>query len=438
MAGFTRGSGPHDGCKLSDVSETGDRVLFLDCASGASGDMLAAALLDVAARAAVRAPAEVLDEVVRPALSAIGVDPAVVTTEEVRRGGLAARRFVVAEASGFATFVELVAALERSSLPEPVAATVAGAAARMAAAEREVHGEDEPHLHELAGLDTAVDLVSAAALLHHLAPASVLASPPVLGGGMVAMAHGSFAVPAPAVLAILRGLPTGGGGAGEEGELTTPTGAALLATIVSAFGSLPAGRVVAGGNGAGSRELAGRANVLRAVLVEPVAASRPAAATGDGDDAEVAPPPDVELLETNLDDLTPEMLAHAAEALRAAGALDVWSTNALMKKGRPGVVLHALVRPADRAQVADVLFRETSTFGVRLLPVRRLYLDERSETVSVGGHDIRIRLGYLEGRLVTVTPEYEDCAAAAGHAGLAVKEVHETALAFARRRFATD
>ena len=144
----------------------------------------------------------------------------------------------------------------------------------------------------------------------------------------------------------------------------------------------------------------------------------------------------VDLLEANIDDLTPEMLAHAAETLRDAGALDVWFTNALMKKGRPGVVLHALVRGGERDAVAAAIFRETSTFGIRVQAVERLYLDERRETIAVGGHDVRVRLGYLDGRLVTAAPEYEDCAAAARAAGLTVKEVYETAQGLARRRFA--
>jgi len=435
MAAFyrKRGAGRRHGCKLSSMSETGDRILFLDCSSGASGDMLAASLLHVAAIAVGGAPQDVLDEVVRPALAAIGIEGDAVTLAETRRGAFTAWSFTVAERPGFATFGKLIGALEGTSLPEPVATRVAGAATRMAAAEREAHGAGaESHLHELAGIDTAVDLVAVAALVHHLAPQRVIASAPALGGGLIQTAHGELAVPGPAVVSILRGLPTAGGGGPDEGELTTPTGAALLATIVDEFAALPAGRLVASGCGAGARELDGRPNILRAMLVEPMSAVAPATAPEAGDLEEL------EVLETNLDDLTPEMLAHAAEALRAAGALDVWFTNALMKKGRPGVVLHVLVRPDERAGIARVLFRETSTFGLRVRRVGRLRLEERRESVSVGGQDIRVRLGFLEGSLITATPEYEDCAAAALHAGLTVKEVHETAQNFARRQFSAD
>lgn len=424
------------------MSGTGDRVLFLDCSSGASGDMLAASLLHVAALAADRSPMEILDEVVRPALAAIGIEGDTVALAETQRGAFTAWSFTVTERPGFATFGKLIGALEGTKLPEPVATSVAGAATRMAAAEREAHSAGaEGHLHELAGIDTAVDLVAVAALVCHLAPQRVTASPPALGGGLVQTAHGELAVPGPAVVSILRGLPTAGGGAPDEGELTTPTGAALLATIVDEFAALPAGRIVACGCGAGARELDGRPNILRAMLVEPVSFVAPVVAAGRAGGSETGALDvleELEVLETNLDDLTPEMLAHAAEALRAAGALDVWFTNALMKKGRPGVVLHVLVRPDERAGIAAVLFRETSTFGLRVRRVGRLLLDERCESVSVGGQDIRVRLGFQEGRLITATPEYEDCAAAALHAGLTVKEVHETAQNFARRQFATD
>ena len=140
----------------------------------------------------------------------------------------------------------------------------------MAAAERAVHGgQHEPHLHELAGLDTAVDLVGAVALLELLGPDKVVASPPALGGGVISSSHGMLPVPAPAVVELLRGLPTHGGGAEQDGELTTPTGAALLAELVDEWGALPAGRIVAAGVGAGGRERPGAANVLRAVLVDP-------------------------------------------------------------------------------------------------------------------------------------------------------------------------
>ncbi len=415
-------------------------LLYLQCASGASGDMLAAALLALAASSAAEAaqaageagaddraadPAEALDRVVRPALAAAGIDPGVAHVAPAVRGGLAACHFTVDDRPGFATFAELVAAVRASTLEPSVAAGVVALAERMAAAERAVHGSDDEHLHELAGLDTAVDLISVTALVAALAPARVVASPPALGGGTVRTAHGELPVPAPAVLALLRGLPTAGADwSGPPAELTTPTGAALLAHLASEFGGLPAGRLRASGLGAGRRELEGRPNVLCALLIEPLDRSPGHGGRWAEDE--------VELLEATIDDLPAELLAEAAGRLLDAGALDVWSTPATMKKSRPGTVLHVLARPAQRAALAEVVFTETSTFGLRVAATRRLLLDERRTTVSVDGETVRVRLGYLGNRLVTASPEYEDCRTAATRAGRPVKDLYDQARALAR------
>jgi pyridinium-3,5-bisthiocarboxylic acid mononucleotide nickel chelatase len=316
-------------------------------------------------------------------------------------------------------------------LPAALTAPTVAMAEAMGAAEREVHGAHEEHLHELAGLDTIVDLLSVAALIAHLAPDEIVASPPALGDGFVRTAHGVLAVPAPAVTVLLRGLPTAGagvatGGSEPLGELTTPTGAALLAQFAQRFGGLPAGAVVACGHGAGARETPGRANVLRAFLIDEHSASPHA---GPGPDGEFV------LLETSVDDAGAEVLAHAADSLRIAGAVDVWLTGAIMKKGRPGTVVHVLARAADRERLASVLFRETTTFGVRVSAVERLYLREARERVSVSGGEVAVRLGYDGDELVTASPEYEDCRALAERLGLPLKRVYEEAQAAAWKAF---
>jgi len=368
----------------------------------------------------------------RQHLRAVGIDPQVVHVGETTRGGFAARTFEVDDEPGFVTFAELIAAVSGAEeLPQTVRDTVVAAARRMAAAEAEVHTQSM-HIHELAGLDTAVDLITVASLLETLQPARVISSPPALGGGYVETAHGRLSVPAPAVAAILRGFPTAGG-SHEDGELTTPTGAALLTQVTDEFGPLPAGTIAAVSYGAGKRELTGRPNVLRAVLVTETSPALRGSLAASANDASLGgaggSSGGLQLLETNIDDATPEVLAHAAERVRAGGALDVWLTPAYMKKGRPGVVLHALVRVSDTERLAGLLFAETTTFGVRVTPVGRLCLDERTATVEVLGARVRARLGYLDGRLVTASPEYEDCAAAAEAAGVPVKRVYETACA---------
>ncbi len=424
------------------------RTLYLDCSSGISGDMLIAALLALAGDEG--------EQRLLQSLPAVGIDPSLVHWRPARRGGFEAREFVVAPEPGFATFDGLREAVLESALPGDVRADVVALAERMEAAEREVHGSDagatvrplraepangdvpaasrEPapvreHLHELAGLDTAVDLVVAASLLRLLSPERIVASPPLLGGGTVATAHGELTVPPPAVLALLRGLPTAGG-APDDGELTTPTGAALLAYFADEFGPLPAGVIVDVGVGAGQRELARRPNVLRAILVETAGEASGAAGPGE------APRDSAELLETNIDDASPEVVAHAAEELRRRGALDVWMTPALMKKGRAGVVLHVLCRPEASAELAAAVFAETTTFGLRVGSVGRVYLEDRWATETVHGREVRVRLGFLRGRLVTASAEYEDCVAAAAAAGVPMTEVLAAAQDQARRRFA--
>ena len=419
-------------------------ILYLDCASGISGDMLVGALLSLAGgREADPGP---LDDVLRPALASAGIDPRLVQIEDARRGGVAALAFKVADQPGFATFDELIMSLYASDLEHAVADVVASIAERMAAAEAEVHGRGEQveHLHELSDVDTAVDLICAVTLIARIAPEQVVASPPALGDGEIDTAHGRLSVPAPAVLSLLAGLPTAGGApavaAGETppqplGELTTPTGAALLAHFAEAFGGLPRGRVERIGYGAGRREVPGRPNVLRAVLVDPDAVP------GAVDAIEAAVPVSGHgaaghvVLEANIDDMTPELLAHAADALREAGALDVWMSQALMKKGRPGVVLHVLAAAADGESLVGTVFAETTTFGLRVVPCDRAYVEERRESVKIGKLQVNVRLGFVDGRLASVSPEYEDVRRVAAAVGRPARVVYEAAQSVARSRF---
>jgi len=454
-------------------------LLFIDCSNGVSGDRLVAALLDLSgARPGARGP---LDKVVRPALKAAGIDPRLATVEAVRRDGEAALVFSVADAPGFASFDELVVSMYASAVGQPYADAVAAVADRLRAAERAVHGEDDVPRDELSGVATAVELVAAAALLHELAPARVVASPPPLGADEPGAAAGDAAA---VVLQLLHGIPVAGapGGAGETGAdapdadpaasdpnaaasdpdapasdpdpaasdadavagddgpaaprgdgPTTPCGAALLAHYADEYGERPDGAVLRRACGAAARGRPGRRDLLCVTLVEPVEQGQ-AGHEGDAP-AAWASPPDHVVLETNIDDMSPELLAHAAEALRDAGALDVWMTPALMKKGRPGTVLHVLAAAADRERLAGLVFAETTTFGLRVVPATRVYAEERRETVRIAGHDIGVRLAYVDGRLATVSPEYEDCRRAAVGLGRPARVVYEAAQARARSRF---
>ncbi len=426
-------------------------ILYLDCSSGITGDMLVGALLSLAG-AGPEEPGP-LDDVLRPALAAAGIDPRLAQTEKVRRGGVEALAFKVGDQPGFATFDELIMSLYASDLEQPVADACASIAERMAAAEAEVRGRDEEErLLGLSGVDVAVDLVCAATLLAKLAPDRVVASPPTLGSGEIETPYGPLGVPAPVVLSLLAGLPTAGGGAavvaGETpptplGELTTPTGAALLAHYADGFGGLPGGRIERIGCGAGRREVPGRPNVLRAVLVDPGTAPSapspdevlPAAARGAAQTDPGRGSADHVLLAAVVDDMTPELLAHAAEVLREAGATDVWMTPTLMKKGRPGIELNVLSPAVDRERLAATMFAETTTFGVRVSACDRLYAEERRESVRVGKLEVAVRLSLVGGRLASVSPEYEDVCRVAEAVGRPVRVVYEAAQTAARSRF---
>jgi uncharacterized protein (DUF111 family) len=201
---------------------------------------------------------------------------------------------------------------------------------------------------------------------------------------------------------------------------------------------MPAGRIDGVGYGAGQRKVPGRPNVLRAVLVDPAgapdeSADAPGAATATAGGGHG--PGDHVVLEANIDDMTPELLAHAADALREAGALDVWMSQALMKKGRPGVVLHVLAAAADRERLSEAVFSETTTFGLRVVPCDREYVEERRESVKIGKLKVNVRLSFVGGRLASVSPEYEDVRRVAAAVGRPARVVYEAAQSVARSRF---
>jgi pyridinium-3,5-bisthiocarboxylic acid mononucleotide nickel chelatase len=379
------------------------RVGHLDPCAGASGDMLLAALVDAGA------PVDGLREV----LAGLALPGWSLHAEPVVRGGIASTAVKVAVADDAPTrrWADIRRLLADARLPEPVRQRATAAFQRLAVAEARIHAVDEDAVvfHELGGLDTIIDLVGVCAGVQLLGLDRLSSAPVAQGTGTVATAHGPLPVPAPAVLELLRGVPTFG--VDERVELCTPTGAALLAELVDDWGPLPAMTVEGVGYGAGSREHA-RPNVLRLTVGD---------ATG-GRAAE-----DLVLLEATVDDMAGELVPVVLDALRAAGANDAWARQVLMKKGRPGVELVALVDEARAGAVRTALFRQSTTLGVRAQPVSRWALDREVVDVEVAGHRVRVKLGCLDGRVVNAAPEFDDCAAAATATGLAVKDVMDRA-----------
>jgi len=381
---------------------------WLDCSAGASGDMLLGALVDAGA------PLGTLQR----AVDAVGVEPVHLRTEQVERGGLGALRVHVAVADGAATrtWSDVRALLIAADLDEPVRTIALAVFARLAAAEGAVHRvpPEQVHFHEVGALDTVADVVGAAAGFHALGLDALHASAVAVGSGTTRGAHGPLPVPAPAVLALLAGAPVLAGPAPHES--TTPTGAALLATLVSGWGPLPAMTLDRVGTGAGGRDPAEVANVLRLVVGTPT-----------GGTGEVA------LLEANVDDLDPRLWPGVLDALLAAGALDAWLTPVLMKKGRPAHVLAALCPPAATPAARRVFLTQTSTIGLRERPVDRTVLDRREDVVDVLGHPVRVKRALLNGEVVNSSPEWEDVAAVATATGVPPKLVLARAVAAADR-----
>jgi uncharacterized protein (TIGR00299 family) protein len=384
------------------------KVLYFDCISGASGDMVLGALIDAGADI----------ERVRDELASLSVDRRDLDVHEVTRGSIRATRCEVTVTDDTErSYSDVVRLLAHSDLTARVKERARRAFDILARAESKVHGlpVEQVHFHEVGALDAIVDIVGSAAALESLAPDEVITSSIPTGRGFVDSVDGPLPLPAPAVTEILRGATLYERG---EAELVTPTGAALLAAFTDRFGSLPPLELEATGYGAGQRDGGREPNVLRVLL-------------GRVADA-VVPGPKAFLTETNIDDMSPELLPYVIDSLLAAGAQDAWITSILMKKGRPAFTLSALVGTAEMARVLDVIYRETTTLGVRVREVTKDELAREWIEVDVSGQPVRVKVGRRGGEIVTLAPEHEDAVKAARATGLPLKEVYSEATRLTR------
>jgi len=366
--------------------------------------------------------AGVPQEVIGGAVAAVAPEPIALHVEQVTRNGFAATQCHVEVGDSetersWSTVQELI---ESAELDGPVKTLALQIFGRLAWAEALVHGTgvENVHFHEVGALDSIADVVGAAAGFVHLGLGEVGCSPVALGAGTVQIGHGRVGVPAPAVVELLKDAPTYGGPL--ERELATPTGAAILASVVTRWGSQPAMRVTETGVGAGTADPAGHANVLRFSVGEPFPAAQPPATGG------------ALVIEANVDDLDPRLWPDVLAALLEAGASDAWLTPILMKKGRPAHTLSVLAAADAAAVVRREIFRQTSTIGVREHTFDKHALDRAFTEVEVDGQRVSVKLAYLDGELVNVQPEYEDVAAAARALGRPVKDVLAAAGALAR------
>lgn len=396
-------------------------VLWLDCASGISGDMTLGALLDLGV------PLSVL----RSAVDAVVPGRVRLDCERVTRAGIAAVHALVdaPEEATHRRWDEVRALLDGADLSAGVRERALAVFAALAEAEGRVHGvaPGEVHFHEVGALDAIADVVGAAAGLEHLGVTAAVASTVSLGGGTVRAAHGRLPVPGPAVVALLAGAPTAGGPI--ERELTTPTGAAILAATVTGWGPQPPMRVRGQGFGAGTADPPGHANVLRLVLGEPLAAAPGVSALPARGDVHGGGQGPAVLVEATVDDLDPRVWPGVVAALLAVGAHDAWLTAALGKKGRPVQVLTVLADETCLGAVRDVVFTATSTIGLRETAVAKTALERRGAEVTVAGQPVRLKLAVRDGLVVNVSAEWEDVAAAASASGRPAKALLAQAVA---------
>lgn len=387
------------------------KTLYIDAFSGISGDMFLGALVDLGVDLD-----HLREQLVRLNLSGYSLE-----AERTHRRGLAAVKVEVrlspTQADEFRHWATIRKLLSESSLPQEVKSDSLRVFERLMQAEAQVHGVEleEVHLHELASPDTIIDVVGTVVGLRRLGIERIVSSPLNLGRGRVQTAHGEYPVPGPAVMELMQGFPAYA--AGDERELTTPTGAALATTLAAEFAPLPPLRIEGTGYGAGSWELLRAPNVLRLIL---------------GDSSPLLEGDRVMVLETNIDDMNPEFYPFLMDRLFSRGALDVTLTPLMMKKGRPGIQVSVLAEEKDQERITRVLFEESSTLGVRAYPVQRQKLSRTQELVSTRYGSVRIKVGWWEGKPIQWAPEYEDCYRLACELGLSPKEVFEEAQAAAR------
>ena len=416
------------------------RIAYLDCFAGISGDMFLGALIDAGV------PTEVLIE----ATAALDLG-AGLKIEKVDRSGINCTKVHVLEdghlaeekphaehshahdaqahthrhdhahthehAHSHGRSLRVIRELIRAApLAEPVKKTATQVFELLGASEAKIHNVDIDaiHFHEVGAVDAIVDIVAASAGIYYVKLDAWHCSPLNVGGGMVECAHGTFPVPAPATADLLRDFPTYS--AHVQKELVTPTGAALLRVLNPAFGQQPAMRVDRIGYGAGTRNPKGFPNALRISM-------------GEADEGAERRTETVTVIETALDDLSPQILAWVAESALAAGAADVMLTPVIMKKGRPGTLLTVLCNASESAALERLIFRETSTLGVRIRQDQRRCLKRQHMPVQTPYGEIRMKVGLLAGEEMNAAPEFEDCRAAATQHNVALKLVQQAAIA---------
>ncbi|HEX5889861.1 MAG TPA: nickel pincer cofactor biosynthesis protein LarC [Pyrinomonadaceae bacterium] len=388
------------------------RTLYFDCFAGASGDMILGAMV----------AAGVDPNVLREELSRLNVDGFNINFETVDRSGLSATyaRVETAHEHKHRHLSDIKQIIESSGVSNAAKKLAIQIFTRLAEAEARVHNEpvDHVHFHEVGALDAIVDIVGAAICFDLLKIDRFVSSPLHVGSGMIQMAHGRFPVPPPAVAELLKGVPFYS--TDIQGELLTPTGAAIITTVCREFGPIPQMKTETTGYGAGTRQYKDFPNVLRVMLGET--------------EAEGATDERLWMIETNIDDMSPQLLGHVMDRAFENGALDCYFTPVQMKKNRPGVLLSVLCETEQKESLLNLLFTETTTLGVRSYEVTRRALRRSMARVETQYGPIDVKVAHLNGRIVNEMPEFEQVRAAATKAGVPLKVVEDAVRIASRNR----
>jgi uncharacterized protein (TIGR00299 family) protein len=397
------------------------RIAYFDCFAGISGDMTLAALVDAGAD---------FDSLQRE-LAKLGLKELEVECGKVVKRGISATDITIHVHQTHhhhnepghhghyhnhgRSFIEIKELIEHSGLSQGVKERSVAIFRRLGEAEAAIHSKsiNEIHFHEVGAVDAIADIVGACICLDLLGVERIYASAMPTFHGTVEMAHGTFPLPAPATLALLKGAPWRG--KSVEGELVTPTGAAILSELACGFGEMPEMSVESIGYGAGKLDFE-RPNVLRVMI-------------GEASESDANAREEICVLETNIDDLNPQVYDVVMERLFAAGALDVFFTSVQMKKNRPATLVTALCALGDESALMDVLFTETTTIGVRTSRQSRVCLPREKVVVDTRYGKITMKIARKKGKVINVQAEFEDCKAAAAKHGVAVKRVRDEAIA---------
>ncbi len=394
------------------------KILYFDCFSGISGDMTIGALLDLG----------IDPEFLQDRLNSLNLEGYQLEICRKQVKGISGTDFDVRLTEHHhhhhdhshhhhehRNFNDIETIIEKADLDSETRELSRSIFLSVAKAEAKVHGKsiEEVHFHEVGAIDSIIDIVGAAVCLNALKPDKIYASPLHLGSGTIKCAHGILPVPAPATVEILEDTPVYS--SGVVGELVTPTGAAIIKTIADEFGSMPTMTVKKSGYGCGKKDF-GIPNLLRVVM-------------GEADTRTDLVKEDLVMLETNIDDMNPEIYSHLIPRLLEQGALDAFLSNIIMKKGRPGILLNVLCKPHHVDFIAETLFHETTTLGIRKLPMERLSLERKTVSLETSWGTLEIKAAYKNGEILKAAPEYEDCKRLSAEHNLPVKKIYEQIMA---------